>query len=134
MKNEIIAITDLLRNSLLELTPHLNIRYGTNIGVFETQIETVLYIDKNKAPATFIIKVYENETIGFYDSSVDCNQWKMNISTDEAISYFSAAIELSKIFGKTHFFNAPENDKKSMFCKCGKYLTDEVHYRKQNLK
>lgn len=28
-----------------------------------------------------------------------------------------------------HTFNAPDEDKCSRFCKCGKYLTDEVHLR-----
>ena len=36
---------------------------------------------------------------------------------------------------KKHYFNAPEEDKGSRFCQCGKYLTDEVHIRKlQNMK
>ena len=28
-----------------------------------------------------------------------------------------------------HYFNAPDEDKKSRFCRCGKYLTDNVHIR-----
>lgn len=28
-----------------------------------------------------------------------------------------------------HYFNAPDEDKSSRFCKCGKYLTDEIHLR-----
>lgn len=30
---------------------------------------------------------------------------------------------------KKHYFNAPDDDKGSRFCKCGKYLTDEIHHR-----
>lgn len=28
-----------------------------------------------------------------------------------------------------HYFNAPDEDKGSRFCRCGKYLTDGVHLR-----
>ena len=28
-----------------------------------------------------------------------------------------------------HYFNAPDEDKSSRFCICGKYLTDDVHLR-----
>lgn len=28
-----------------------------------------------------------------------------------------------------HYFNAPDEDKGSRFCRCGKYLTDDVHLR-----
>lgn len=28
-----------------------------------------------------------------------------------------------------HYFNAPDEDKSSRFCRCGKYLTDKVHIR-----
>lgn len=31
--------------------------------------------------------------------------------------------------GDKHIFNAPENDKGSRFCICGKYLTDDIHLR-----
>jgi len=135
MKNEILAISDLLRNKLLELTPHLNVRYGPGqIEGFYTQLETVLYIDKNKTPSTFVIKVNDDETITFFASHYDCKEWKYNLSTEEAIDFFSAAIELDKMFKKVHFFSAAENDKNSMFCKCGKYLTDEIHYRKEKIK
>lgn len=29
-----------------------------------------------------------------------------------------------------HYFNAPDEDKGSRFCRCGKYLTDDIHLRK----
>jgi hypothetical protein len=135
MKTEILAISDLLRNSLLALTPHLNIRYGPGqIEGFNTQLETVLYIDRNKTPSTFVIKVNDDETITFFASHFDLKEWKYNQSIEEAINFFSAAIELDKMYKKVHFFSAAENDKNSMFCKCGKYLTDEIHYRKEKIK
>lgn len=28
-----------------------------------------------------------------------------------------------------HYFSAPDEDKDSRFCRCGKYLTDDVHLR-----
>lgn len=28
-----------------------------------------------------------------------------------------------------HVFNAPEDNKGSRFCRCGKYLTDNIHLR-----
>jgi len=28
-----------------------------------------------------------------------------------------------------HYFNAPEDDKSSRYCRCGKYLTDSIHLR-----
>lgn len=28
-----------------------------------------------------------------------------------------------------HYFNAPDEDKSSRFCRCGKCLTDDVHLR-----
>lgn len=130
MKTEILAISDLLRNRLLELTSNLNISYGKGqIEGFKTQIETVLYIDRNHTPSTFVLKVNDDETITFFASHYDIKEWKYNLSIDEAINLFSAAIELDKMFRKVHFFSAAENDKSSFFCKCGKYLTDEVHYR-----
>ena len=107
MKNEILPISDLLRNKLLELTPHLSVRYGPGqIEGFYTQLETVLYIDKNKTPSTFVIKVNDDETITFFASHYDCKEWKYNLSTEEAIDFFSAAIELDKMFRKVHFFSA----------------------------
>jgi len=30
---------------------------------------------------------------------------------------------------KRHYFNAPDENKNSRFCKCGKYLTDKIHVR-----
>lgn len=135
MKNEILAISDLLRNQLLELTPYLNVRYGPGqIEGFNTQLETVLYIDKNKTPSTFVIKVNDDETITFFASHFELKDWEYNQSIEDAINFFSTAIELHKMFDKIHFFSASENDKKSMFCKCGKYLSDETHYRKENVK
>lgn len=135
MKNEVLAITDLLRNKILELTPNLSIRYGTGqIEGFNTQIETVLYIDKNKTPSTFVIKVNDDETITFFASHFELKNWKYNQSTEEAIKFFSAAIKLDKIFNKVHFFSAAENDKNSNFCKCGKHFTDETHYKRESVK
>lgn len=34
-----------------------------------------------------------------------------------------------KIEAKKHYFNAPIEDKANSFCKCGKYLTHEIHFR-----
>jgi len=28
-----------------------------------------------------------------------------------------------------HYFNAPDEDKKSRFCRCGEYLTSDIHER-----
>ena len=135
MKTEILPITDLIRNRLLELTTNLNISYGIwQIEGFKSQIETVLYIDKNKTPSTFIIKVNDDETITFFASHYELKDWKCNLSIDDAVDFFSTAIELDKMYKKVHFFYAAENDKNSSFCECGKYLTDEVHYRKEYIK
>lgn len=34
-----------------------------------------------------------------------------------------------KLENKKHYFNAPIEDKESVFCQCGKYLTNNVHFR-----
>ena len=50
-----------------------------------------------------------------------------NTIPDEVLDFMKdAAIE--KLM-KTHYFSAPDNDKYSVYCKCGKYLTDPVHNR-----
>ena len=28
-----------------------------------------------------------------------------------------------------HYFNAPDDDKSSRICRCGRYLTDDIHHR-----
>ena len=41
------------------------------------------------------------------------------------------ALRLSAVsYQLPHIFNAPDEDKSSRFCRCGKYLTDAVHLRK----
>ncbi len=35
-------------------------------------------------------------------------------------------------FKHDHLFDAPDDDKSSKFCKCGAYLTDEIHLNKFN--
>ncbi len=40
------------------------------------------------------------------------------------------ALRLSAVsYQLPHYFNAPDEDKGSRFCRCGKYLTDDVHLR-----
>lgn len=40
------------------------------------------------------------------------------------------ALHLSAVsYQLPHIFNAPDEDKSSRFCRCGKYLTDDVHLR-----
>ena len=40
------------------------------------------------------------------------------------------ALRLSAVsYQFPHYFNAPDEDKSSRFCRCGKYLTDDVHLR-----
>ena len=28
-----------------------------------------------------------------------------------------------------HYFNAPDENKSSHFCKCGKFISDKIHFR-----
>lgn len=50
-----------------------------------------------------------------------------NTIPDEVLDFMkNAAIE--KLM-TTHHFNAPDNEKNSVWCRCGRYLTDPVHNR-----
>ena len=57
---------------------------------------------------------------------VKAGKWECS----EVIGYETKEDATASIVPKsTHYFHAPDDDKGSRFCICGKYLTDEVHKR-----
>jgi hypothetical protein len=41
--------------------------------------------------------------------------------------YLRTALEQFVVEEGSHYFNAPDDDKSSMFCRCGKYITNPIH-------
>jgi hypothetical protein len=41
--------------------------------------------------------------------------------------FLRTALEQFVVEEESHYFNAPDDDKSSMFCRCGKYITNPIH-------
>lgn len=61
------------------------------------------------------------------------SHWGEGIESNDVIGFLE--IQETEYFHtkckplERHYFDAPEDDKSSRFCKCGKYLTDNIHIR-----
>ena len=70
---------------------------------------------------------------------IDIQNFKEASQTDKHLKGYREALKnviqealrLSAIsYQLPHYFNAPDEDKSSRFCRCGKYLTDDIHLKK----
>jgi hypothetical protein len=64
-------------------------------------------------------ELHEQEEYGLFGKE----QLRQHEAKQEALRLSAVSYQLP------HYFDAPDEDKSSRFCKCGKYLTDDVHLR-----